>query len=214
MKLLVYRVNKHRKNKSGIKNRRSVASFGSSVLSWLFSTDRGSMGKKKKSDDSYKKRNNTFTRVDSYRQKQKFSFERFMFFTFIIAFTLLVIVQTALISPSVRTFVNGNDEFEGTPLGVEEYLYEEGEIGLKLLSGSPDGRLKVLINGDEAAVFNNSVISLPVKDGDIVEIDGSGIQDEAEVIIITKSENIDSECANKRVRIKSGVKKLTQVKIG
>jgi hypothetical protein len=214
MKLLVYRVGKRKKskNKSRIGSKNSV--FGESGLGGIFKLEnRGVKRNSTKMEDQLNLKYSGISRRNSYVHKQKLSFERFMFVTFIIAFTLLVVVQAALMSPTVRTFINGNDEFEGTPLDTEESLYEEGEIGIKLLNGIPDGHLKVLVNGDEAAVFNNSIINLKVMDGDIVEIDGSEANADSEVVIISKSDNISPESANKRVKLKSGVKRLTQVKI-
>ena len=141
------------------------------------------------------------------------TFERVIFFAFIAAFTLLVVVQAALISPSVKTFVNESEEFDGTPLGIEEYLYQEGEIRLKLLKGDPDGSVKILLNGDEAAVFNSQTQNLTVKDGDIVEIDGSEAENDVEVAIVGRSDNIVNDSVNKMIRVKSEVKPLAQIRM-
>ncbi len=152
-------------------------------------------------------------REGKYTENRKLSFERVIFLTFILAFTFLIVVQTILISPVARTFISGKGELEGIPLGREEYLYDEGEIGVKLLNGNTDGKVKILVNGDEAGVFTSSIVTLKVRHGDVVEVDGSDIGDEVEAVIVTRSDNIDNDCANKRVRVKYGVKKLTQIKI-
>ncbi|RCX19965.1 hypothetical protein DFR58_10234 [Anaerobacterium chartisolvens] len=152
-------------------------------------------------------------REGKYTENRKLSFERIIFLTFILAFTFLIVVQTILISPVARTFISGRSEPEGIPLGREEYLYDEGEIGVKLLNGNADGKVKILVNGDEAGVFTGGIVTLKVRDGDVVEVDGSGTGDEVEAVIVTRSGNIDNDCANKRVRVKYGVKKLTQIKI-
>jgi hypothetical protein len=151
----------------------------------------------------------------NHREKKvpKYSIERILFFSFICIFFLLIIVQTALVSPSIKAFVSTGSEFEGVPLGVEEFLYREGDIKLQILSGNGSSDIKALVNGDEVAAFSSKNISLKVKDGDVVEIDGSSVRDETEVGVVFKSENISDDCLGKSVIVKSNIKKLIKVKI-
>ncbi|MCX7709609.1 MAG: hypothetical protein N2484_07130 [Clostridia bacterium] len=141
------------------------------------------------------------------------SFERVLFLLFIATFTLLVIVQAAMTNPTVRTFLTADNEMAGTPLGVEEFLYEEGSISLKLVSEESDPDLRVLINGDEVAAFNENIVNISVKDGDVVEIDGSSSFKEAKVEIVSKSENIATDCIGKMVNIRSNIKKVTDIRV-
>ena len=143
----------------------------------------------------------------------RLNFERLLFILFVISFTLLVLIQAAMTNPSVRTFLSTENEFEGTPLGVEEFFYNEGTIALRLLSSDSDSGLKVLVNGDEAAVFNESVINLDVKDGDVVEIDGSSTDMAADVQIISKSDNILTDCVGSKVSVRSNIRKITDIKV-
>lgn len=143
----------------------------------------------------------------------RINFERLLFISFIVTFILLIFVQAALMSPSVRTFMSVNNGYEGVPLGPEEYLYKEGQLELETSETENAGELKILINGDEAAAFTSKNISINVKDGDVVEIDGSTVQESVEVGITSKSTNITSDCIGKRIRVKSNVKKLLKVKI-
>ncbi len=143
---------------------------------------------------------------------RKFSIERILFLSFILVFTAMVVVQTIMLSPTGNMIVSGNG-FEGTPLGMEESLYSEGEIGLALENAVANNDLKILVNGDEVAVFNGKLVNLRVKDGDIIEIDGSSLKNDALVTIISKSENVNTNLFNKKIKISSGVKRLTQVRI-
>ncbi|MCX7843166.1 MAG: hypothetical protein N2489_08850 [Clostridia bacterium] len=144
---------------------------------------------------------------------ERMNFERILFILFIISFSLLVIVQAALTNPTVRTFLTSDNEFQGTPMGVEEYFYDEGTISLRLVNAVYDENLKILVNGEIAAVFAQNVINLEVKDGDIVEIDGSSTQAEGEVEVVSKSDNIVSECVGKKVVVKSNIKKVADIKV-
>jgi hypothetical protein len=143
----------------------------------------------------------------------KLNFEKILFFSFIIMFTLLIITQTILMSPSIKTFIPLNKTNEGTTLGAEEYLYKKGEINLELQNAGSDEKLKVLVNGEVMGTFINKSLKLNVKDGDVIELDGSEIISEDEVKIISTSSNINSEILNKKLKIGSGVERLTDIQI-
>jgi hypothetical protein len=148
------------------------------------------------------------TRRKSLKSRQGFGFEKILFWSFILAFTLLIIVQAALTNPSVRTSLSMVDELEGRPLGAEEYLYKEGAIMLQLLSTENNPKIKVLINGEETGAFVSSILEVTVKEGDVVEIDGSRVQEEAEVAIVSANDNVNPQCINKRVAVNSNIKRL------
>jgi len=152
-------------------------------------------------------------RMKFKRGSAAINFERALFLCFVIVFVLLILTQAALTNPNARTFLTGGPDIEGTPLGAEEFLYREGEIGLELLSPGANGEVKVLVNGDEAAVFNGSHVDVTVKDGDVLEVDASASQGDAEVEIVSKTDNITTGCVGLKVRADSGVKRLVRVKI-
>ena len=143
----------------------------------------------------------------------KISFERVLFLSFIILFTVLIITQTALMSPNIRTFIPFNSELNGTSLGTEEFLFKKGEICLELQNIDSDYKLKVLINGEVKGTFLNKTLPLNVKDGDVIELDGSELYNIDEVKIISISDNITSDIFNKKFKIGSGIKKITTIQI-
>lgn len=147
------------------------------------------------------------------RRGNGISMERLLFLSFVVTFVLLVIVQAALTSPAVRETLSISDELEGVPLGVEEFLYNEGKLGLELVNEENNQELKVLVNGDEVEVFSSKYIDIAVKDGDVVEIDGSYVQGEIEVRIISKSDNISTDCIAKSVKVNSNIEKLVKVRV-
>jgi len=141
------------------------------------------------------------------------SVEKILFLAFIAVFSVMLIVQAAMVRPDVRAFLNIDQGLEGTALGAEEYLYKEGDLGLELLDSEGNPDLRVMVNGDEVAAFTNKNLTLKVKDGDVVEIDGSSVQDGAEVEIASKSDNINSECVGKKVKVQSNVVKLIKIEV-
>ncbi|HHV28881.1 hypothetical protein [Acetivibrio mesophilus] len=140
----------------------------------------------------------------------RFGFERFLFFSFIILFAALVLVQAALMNPTARTFLVNDTGLEGSPLQFEEYLYSEGEISIALCSADVNEDLKLLINGDEVAAFSENIINLKVKEGDVVSVDGS-VTEEVEVAIVSASDNIKLDNIGKRIRVNSEVKQLARI---
>lgn len=149
----------------------------------------------------------------SQKSDYKLTFERFLFIMFILSFSLLIIAQAALMNPSIRTFLTSDNEFQGTPMGVEEYFYKEGTLTFMMRGNQVDGDVKILVNGDEVAAFSKYIVSIEVKDGDVIEIDGSNASAASEVEVVAKSPNIKSDCIGKRMSIPSGVRKVTDIKV-
>jgi hypothetical protein len=147
------------------------------------------------------------------KKKFKVNVERLFFFSLIIAFTLLIMAQTALMSPSIRAFFITSNLDEGTSLTADTYLYKKGVVTLKLQNMNSNRLLNVLVNGDVVGVFKNKTMELNVKDGDVVELDGSALKTSVDVKIVPKSDNILETCVNKELTIRSGVQKLTTIYI-
>lgn len=152
-------------------------------------------------------------RKKNRRTMKSQGFERVLFFLFVITFTIMIIVQATLMNPAIRASLSMNDELEGKPLGLEEFLYSEGIIRLSLLSEGRNPDIKVLVNGEVVGSFFVPSIEITVKDGDVVEIDGSSVADEFEVAILPVTENIASECVNLKTVVNKEVKKLSRIRI-
>ncbi|NLP14617.1 MAG: hypothetical protein GX383_09150 [Clostridium sp.] len=137
-------------------------------------------------------------------------FERVLFFLFVFLFVSLIVVQAAMMNPSIRTFFTGDTGLEGSPLQYEEYLYSQGEISVALCNEDLNEDLKLLVNGDEVAAFSQKLINIKVKHGDVISIDGS-LASESEVEIVSASTNIISNDIGKRIKVNSNVKQLTRI---
>lgn len=153
------------------------------------------------------------TKTKSSKRKLRINFERVLFISFIVTFVIMVFVQAALTSPSIRASLSISDELEGTPLAMEEYLYSKGEIVLQLINSKKNESLKILVNGEEVGSFLQKNVKIKVKNGDVIEIDGSSVNEDMEIAIISKSDNIITECIGKRILVNSNIKKIVKVKI-
>jgi len=138
--------------------------------------------------------------------------ERALLIAFIAVFAVLIAAQAALTDSSVRIALNADDSLEGRPLGPEEYLYNEGEIVLKLIDGECGGEIKVLLNGTEASSFAEREVSLRVKDGDVIEIDGSLTPHGISVKTVSGSGGVSRDCIGKSITVNSNTKALVKIR--
>lgn len=153
------------------------------------------------------------TRSQNNKMRSPISFERILFVVFIISFALLIIIQALLTDPAVRSALSSSHVIEGEPLEEEVFLYSQGSLVLKLMNDEPDPRVKVIINGDEAATFVEQLVEIAVTDGAVIEVDGSEADYAAEVAIVSKSDNIETDCVGRKARTDSNVRLLTQVRL-
>jgi hypothetical protein len=157
-----------------------------------------------------------FNYKDKRRDKKSnrpVNFERFLFKAFLIVFVLLLGVQAALLNPAIKSSITKQESIEGAPLGVEEYLYNFGTIEMELLDEDSIPALKILVNGEEKACFDTKNIRLDVIEGDIIEIDGSAVNDNVKVAISSVSTNINKEYVGKIFQIDGNVQNIVKVKI-
>lgn len=140
-------------------------------------------------------------------------FERILFISCIAVFAILVGVQGLMMNPSTSAYITVNSELDGTPLGAEEILYKQGQIELCMADDRTDENVKVLLNGEEVACFSESVLTIRVKDGDVVELDCSEAESENIVYVKSKSENIKNIDMNKKMKTKTGIIEVGKVKI-
>lgn len=147
------------------------------------------------------------------RQNKRLNIEKLLFVSVLITFTMLIIVQGALLDPAIRTFLSIDEQYEGAPLADEEFLYSEGFLYLQVADLKEHHNVKVLVNGDEVARFDRARLQVTVRNGDVIEIDGSDSHETVEVVVESGSENVSQECLNARVKVTSDVKKLVRVKL-
>ena len=139
-------------------------------------------------------------------------FENILFRFCVVCFTALIIIQVILFIPSAREKLNLNDTSIGSPLNTEEYLYKQGQLTLTMV-GEPDPTVKILVNGDPVAMFENQQMVLNVKNDDVIEIDGTDSLIEHIIKITSISSNIDKNCLEAFSKVSSNIQRLAKVKI-
>ncbi len=141
------------------------------------------------------------------------NFENILFKTSLILFFVLISVQIILVIPSVREKLNLTDKSIGSPLSNDEYLYNQGQVMIRLVSEEPDPTVKILVNGDEVAIFENIKMSINVKNGDVIEIDGSESVTGHIIRVESLSSNINSSYINAIAKVENNIQRLMKVQV-
>lgn len=139
-------------------------------------------------------------------------YENLLFTVSIVFFVLLIAIQIILVIPSAREYLNLTDKSIGVPLGKDEYLYGQGQITIKMSGSQPDTAVQILVNGDTVGKFDNLLMNIEVKDGDVIEIDGTQSTSGHIITVEAFSSNISSTCSNSAARVESNFQKLLKVK--
>jgi len=139
-------------------------------------------------------------------------FENLLFGICIICFIVLVTIQVVLVIPSAREYLNLTDKSIGVPLSKDEFLYKQGQITLKMTGTEPDPAVQILVNGDTVSMFDNLLMNIDVKDGDVIEIDGSQSSIGHIITVEAISSNISSTCSTSVARVESNFQRLLKVK--
>lgn len=202
MKLLFFKINSsksnNKKNISEIKNQEPI------------NTEEVKTNKRTPVDISTKILNTSESKNTKFK---KFDIEKLIFGVVSFLFVVLVVVQVALIEPNVRTLLVVDSRYDGEILKPEEFLYKTGTIELELLSSNFNENIYVLINGEIKTNFSTKSVIIPVKNGDVVEVDGSKYQSPIEVRIKGKSNNILGESINNKFTVNSNIEKIINIKI-
>lgn len=139
--------------------------------------------------------------------------ENILFGTCIICFAILVIIQSILAVPTARDALNLSDKSIGVPLSNDEYLYDQGQIKLKMIGNEPDPTVRILINGEPVAMFENIDMDISVKDGDVIEIDGSESIIGHIIKVESCSANISNKCRTAVANVESNIQRLVRVQV-
>lgn len=146
---------------------------------------------------------------------QKSGGKRFENFLICIGFAVLFImiaVQAAMVLPGTRTAFF-HEKMEGNPLSAEVYLFVPCKMELQLTNMGQCLDLKVLVNGEERDSFREKSLLLELKDGDVVQLDGSNVPVLAQVQISAVSRNI-SELLGKAVVVTDGIITVASINVG
>lgn len=127
---------------------------------------------------------------------------------------VILIVSISLVQLFYRIPIMGNKGMnarivEGRPIRPVEFFYSEGFVILKIESNPFVGKsIKILVNGDEVCDMRNLENKILLKNCDVLEIDGTLINEEVTIRITKKSDNMQNSCVNKLLKIQGNLIKV------
>lgn len=109
--------------------------------------------------------------------------------------------------------LNSALKLEGEAI-IESYHYEsKGVIRLKAENSIDVSKVKIYINGELIVEKGTSTIDLTVYNGDVVEIDGTGLDKELDIIVFETTENVIFPKAGMLYNIKGNIVAIGRVKL-
>ena len=141
-------------------------------------------------------------------------FEKILLGLLATLFVTLLISQVILLAPSQNGDFALASSPEGIPLEKKVFLYGHGKIGLNLVNDDSCLGLKVLVNGEQQATFTSKYVEVALKDGDVVEIDGSEILKDMYVDVAELSGNTRQKVVGKRIRTRADTQFVAKLKFG
>lgn len=147
---------------------------------------------------------------DWFRDKSR-HLEVFLIRCVLFLLFVLLVTQALQTASGFRRLVSLVDRLEGQPLEApeEEAAFtlagtntrDEHYIVLELVPGSADVPVWVLVNGEKKAVLlPGQPLTLPVREGDMIEVDGQMPEAEMEVVVRAVSDRVVSPAVGSSVR--------------
>ncbi|MBM7854666.1 hypothetical protein JOC37_001044 [Desulfohalotomaculum tongense] len=139
--------------------------------------------------------------------------EKFIMRLVILTAVLLVVVQALVVNDPFRTVTAMVGADTAATVNSTSVRWSEPHITLYLENYSALPRLSVLVNGDKAGQFNHRYVTIPVHDGDVVEIDGSFYNREVIVRVLNTTGEVVEPVVDKQLRIKGQLTTVSTVKL-
>lgn len=125
--------------------------------------------------------------------------ERLIIKGVLFAFVLLIAGQLALLDPALRERFSYTSRLEGqAETAMARMSARQGNITLSLLQYDRLPQAKVRVNGREVASFTTTNVTVKVKKGDLLEIDGTKLPRTVSFQVISASADVLSPPVGKR----------------
>lgn len=156
------------------------------------------------------------------RKRRSFdSLDRFAFRFAAVSLALLFVSQALLLNPSIRRAVSLVDRLEGEPLTVARRIDPEPKPSAPRLSGTFTIQMEnsmsraavLLVNGQETSTFEKGLVTVEVRAGDLVEIDGGQAPREMRFRVTQASKDMLAPFAGQVVVTKGTIEILARVRI-
>lgn len=143
----------------------------------------------------------------------------------------LIVSQALLTSEYGRNLLSQTDQIEGAKIqsltslekhfklpppeiGVNNPSWSKmGFISLRLLDNPQGGKIKILLNGVEVAQFTDELLTIRVREKDLVEIDTAECSANVALQIVATSDNLVSPIKNRKITSKGNIIEVGRIKM-
>lgn len=116
------------------------------------------------------------------------SFDNMIAFFVILGFLTMVVTQVLMLNDNIRVFLNSTEKIEG--ININTYLSNDGTLELELINLDKAPKAFILINGDPKYSFKEKKLKINIKQGDLIEMDGTNYNQALYVKVIDSSDNV------------------------
>lgn len=149
--------------------------------------------------------------------------EKSLFSLIVLALATMSIAQILLTDETWRNYLNFANRLESQKIFISDWpqvesaagtdLKNVGWITLKLEKYHTLPNAYILVNGREVRRFTTDTVIVPVREGDIVEADGSSYSKSFAINVAAVTDNIDTEIQNSTLTVSHDVITITEVKL-
>lgn len=149
----------------------------------------------------------------------------------ILGIVSLIVSQALLTSDYGRNLLSQTDRMEGITIqslnsleknfklpppeiGVNSPAWKKvGFLSLRLLDNPQGGKVKILVNGTEVAQFTDELLTVRVREKDLVEIDTAECPTNVALQIVATSDNLASPLKNKKITSNGNIIEVGKIKM-
>ncbi|AGB18966.1 hypothetical protein [Thermoanaerobacterium thermosaccharolyticum] len=139
------------------------------------------------------------------------SFDNLIAFFVIAGFLTVIITQVLMLNDNIRVFLNSTEKIEG--ININTYLSKDGTLKLELVNMEKAQNAYVLINGDPKYSFKNKSVDISIKQGELIEIDGTKYKQTLYIKVADSSDNVIEPQRTAVVKVNGDIEVVGRVRL-
>ncbi|MBO8138517.1 MAG: hypothetical protein H0Z40_10355 [Desulfotomaculum sp.] len=139
--------------------------------------------------------------------------ERFLIRLVIVSALVLIMIQALVVNNPFLKPIDGVGLDHNTAVSTSTIKWDQPHITLYLENYSSLPHLKVLVNGDQVAVFDDRYTTVTVQEGDVIQIDGTFYNHNILVKVLNTTAEVFNPAVEKQIIVKGNVVEVGPVKI-
>ncbi|KAA5807683.1 hypothetical protein [Thermoanaerobacterium thermosaccharolyticum] len=150
-------------------------------------------------------------RIKKSRHVYFISFDNLIAFFVIAGFLTVIITQVLMLNDNIRVFLNSTEKIEG--ININTYLSKDGTLKLELVNMEKAQNAYVLINGDPKYSFKNKSVDISIKQGELIEIDGTKYKQTLYIKVADSSDNVIEPQRTAVVKVNGDIEVVGRVRL-